>query len=109
MLEVGIVKLLVIGFVALLLIGPERLPALAASLGRWTRMLKRMADDAKTRLGDELGPEFAEVEWSQLDPRRYSPKRIIREALSDGPEEPVRSFADPALQARPRTGEDTER
>ena len=104
MLELGIDKLLVIGFVALLLIGPERLPALAASLGRWTRMLKRMADDAKTRLGDELGPEFSEVEWSQLDPRRYSPKRIIRDALAE--DAPVRSYADPAVQSLPRESTD---
>jgi sec-independent protein translocase protein TatB len=83
MFDLSIDKLLVIGLVALFLLGPDRLPQAAAQLGRWVRVLRRMADDAKSRLGDELGPEFTDADWAKLDPRRYSPKRIIRDALAD--------------------------
>jgi sec-independent protein translocase protein TatB len=30
---------------------------------------------------EEMGPEFDEVDWTTLDPRKYDPRRIIREAL----------------------------
>ena len=45
-----------------------------------------MADGAKERMREEMGPEFDEVDWKKLDPRQYDPRRIIREALIDEPE-----------------------
>ena len=47
-----------------------------------------MADGAKERLRDEMGPDFDEVDWKKLDPRQYDPRRIIREALVDDVVEP---------------------
>ncbi|TQL47358.1 sec-independent protein translocase protein TatB [Homoserinimonas aerilata] len=82
-------KLLLIGVIAVFVLGPERLPYYAAQLGRLVRSLKEMADGAKDRLRDEMGPEFDEVDWKKLDPRQYDPRRIIREALTDAPEPPV--------------------
>lgn len=74
-------KILVILVIAMVLLGPERLPGYAKKLGELTRNVKRMADGAKDRLRDEMGPEFDEVDWKQLDPRQYDPRRIIRDAL----------------------------
>lgn len=74
-------KLLLIGVLAVLLLGPERLPRYAAQLARLVRSVKAFADGAKTRMRDEMGPEFDEVDWTKLDPRQYDPRRIIREAL----------------------------
>lgn len=88
MFDLSIDKLLVIGLVAVFLLGPDRLPQAAAQLGRWVRVLRGMADEAKARIGDELGPEFTEEHWERLDPRRYSPKRIIRDALLDDGRDP---------------------
>lgn len=76
-------KLLVIMVIAALLIGPERLPGYAASLGRFVRQIKGFTESAKTRLKDEMGEDFDDVDWKQLDPRQYDPRRIIREALAD--------------------------
>jgi sec-independent protein translocase protein TatB len=76
-------KLLIIGVIAVFLVGPERLPHYAAQLGRLVRTLRDMANGAKERLKDEMGDEFDEVEWKKLDPRQYDPRRIIREALLD--------------------------
>lgn len=74
-------KIMVIMLIALFLLGPDRLPVYAKKLGELVRNLKRMADGAKDRLKDEMGPEFDEVDWRQLDPRQYDPRRIIRDAL----------------------------
>ena len=40
-----------------------------------------MANGAKDRMRDEMGPDFDDVDWKKLDPRQYDPRRIIREAL----------------------------
>ena len=83
-------KLLIIGVIAVFLLGPERLPGYAAQFARLIRSLRDMAQGAKDRMREEMGPEFDEVDWKKLDPRQYDPRRIIREALlDDSPAEPV--------------------
>lgn len=80
-------KLLILGVVAVFLLGPERLPHYASQLARLVRAVRAMADGAKQRMRDEMGPDFDDVDWKKLDPRQYDPRRIIREALVD--DEPV--------------------
>ena len=82
-------KLLVIGIIALFLIGPDRLPAYSAQFGRLVRQLRDLASGAKDRMRDELGPDFDDMDWKKLDPRQYDPRRIIREALQESPEKSV--------------------
>ena len=76
-------KLLIIGVVAVFLIGPERLPRYTAQLAKFVRTVRDMANGAKDRMREEMGPDFEEVDWKKLDPRQYDPRRIIREALLD--------------------------
>jgi sec-independent protein translocase protein TatB len=76
-------KILIIGIIAVVVIGPQRLPAAAARLAQLVRTVRQMADGARDRLKDEMGPEFDDVDWKKLDPRQYDPRRIIREALLD--------------------------
>jgi sec-independent protein translocase protein TatB len=83
MLGLSFDKILLLGLVAVLVIGPQRLPEYAAKLARLVRTLRTMADGAKARLKDEMGPEFDDVDWVKLDPRQYDPRRIIREALGE--------------------------
>ena len=78
-------KLIIIAVIAVFLVGPDRLPAYAAQLARLVKSLRAMADGAKDRMREEMGPEFDEVDWKKLDPRQYDPRRIIREALLDDP------------------------
>ncbi|SKC52607.1 Sec-independent protein translocase family protein [Krasilnikoviella flava] len=82
-------ELLIIVVLAVLLIGPERLPGYAAQLASLVKRGKRMLQDTKARVDTELGPEFKDVDWSKLDPRQYDPRRIVREALMDDDEEPA--------------------
>ena len=73
-------KLLILGLLALFVLGPDRLPQYAAKLAQFVKAIKRMADGAKTQLENEIGEE---VDWAKLDPRQYDPRRIIRDALKD--------------------------
>lgn len=85
-------KLLLIGVIAAMLIGPERLPRYAESLARLTVRAREMMQGARSRMREEMGPEFDEVDWRKLDPRQYDPRRIIREALlEDAPVATVRA------------------
>ena len=97
-------KLLIILVIAVILIGPERLPGYAAQLARLVKTLRGFAAGAKERMREEMGPEFDEVDWRKLDPRQYDPRRIIREALVDDvlpPAKPV-SPNGPATPSRYR-------
>ncbi|TFD93446.1 Sec-independent protein translocase TatB [Cryobacterium lactosi] len=76
-------KLIIIVIIAAFLLGPERIPHYAAVLGRFVRKAKELANGAKDRLKDEMGPEFDDIDWKKLNPRQYDPRRIIRDALLD--------------------------
>ena len=88
-------KLLVIGVIAVFLLGPERLPQYAAKLAQLVKGLRRMANGAKERMREEMGDDFDEVQWQKLDPRQYDPRRIIREALLED------TFISPERDPRP--------
>lgn len=76
-------KVIVLAFIAVIFIGPEKLPALASSLAGLVRTGRAALHSAKERAEAELGPEMSDVDWKKLDPRQYDPRRIIREALVD--------------------------
>jgi sec-independent protein translocase protein TatB len=73
-------KLLILGLIAVFILGPERLPHYAQQLAKLVKSVRRMADGAKDQLANEIGEE---LDWKKLDPRQYDPRRIIREALAD--------------------------
>lgn len=111
-------KILILGVIAAVIVGPTRLPDYAQKLAQFIRNLKGMAQGASTRVKDEMGPEFDEVDWRKLDPRQYDPRRIIKEALlDDGGAAPTRvegapltagavAVAAPALPARDESVDD---
>lgn len=79
---------IVILIVALVVIGPERLPEYAQKLKEFIRAAKRYATGARDDLKQTLGPEFSDVDWRKLDPRQYDPRVIVREALLEDDEPP---------------------
>ncbi|WP_395245755.1 Sec-independent protein translocase TatB [Agromyces sp. MMS24-K17] len=91
-------KLLLIGVIAALLVGPTRIPVYAAALGRFVSKLRALAQTTTDRVRDELGPEFTDEDWRALDPRRYDPRSIMRAALQDDPD----ADAPPATITRSR-------
>jgi sec-independent protein translocase protein TatB len=83
-LGLGWGEVVVVLLVALFVVGPERLPGLAADAGRTLRslrtQLKGLTDDLKT----ELGPEFADVDLRSLHPRTFVQKHLLSDDPLDG-------------------------
>ena len=83
MFGINAAEFVVLLVVAVIVIGPARLPRYAEQLGAFVRTARGFLKDAKSRVDEELGPEVGDVDWSKLDPRQYDPRRIVREALLD--------------------------
>ncbi|HNQ07118.1 MAG TPA: twin-arginine translocase TatA/TatE family subunit [Tetrasphaera sp.] len=76
-------ELFVILILAVIIIGPQRMPEYAAKLARGIRSMRVMADSAKSQLREQMGPEFDDINWRQYDPRSYDPRKIVRDALRE--------------------------
>jgi sec-independent protein translocase protein TatB len=70
-------KLLVLAVIALVVFGPNELPKMAAKAGTALRELRRIADGAKADLREGLGPEFADFDIDDLNPRRFVQKHLL--------------------------------
>ena len=82
MFGIGLPELMVIGIVAVVVFGPDRLPEFARQAGRFVRQMRNLAVSAQTQLREELGPEYADLKLSDLDPRQAIRKHIL-EAMED--------------------------
>jgi sec-independent protein translocase protein TatB len=74
-------EMVILVVVALVVIGPKRLPEYAQKLRDFVRQMRRMAEGAKDSVRRDFGDDFKDVDWQKLDPRQYDPRRIVREAL----------------------------
>ncbi len=99
MFGVGLPELAVIAFVAVLVFGPDKLPDFARQAGRMARKVREFANEARDELREELGPEFADLDFKDLDPRTIVRKHII-EAMNEDPDEPVTAAVDPPRRRR---------
>lgn len=88
MFGVGLPELVVIFVVAILVFGPDRLPDFARQAGRLVRQVRTFTQAARDDIRSELGPEFADLELSDLDPRKALRKHIL-EAMEDDDEDPA--------------------
>jgi sec-independent protein translocase protein TatB len=79
---VGLTEMVVIAFVAVLVFGPERLPEFARQSGRLIRRMRDLATNARDDLRSELGPDYADLELRDLDPRAIVRKHVM-EALAE--------------------------
>ncbi|CAN5150180.1 MAG: sec-independent translocase [Nocardioides sp.] len=82
MFGVGLPEMAVIALVAIFVFGPDRIPDLARQAGRFARRAKEMATTARDELRSELGPQYADLELRDLDPRAFV-KKQIREAMAE--------------------------
>ncbi len=86
MFGIGFGELVVIAFLAILVFGPDKLPELAKQAGQLARKVRTFATNARDELRTELGPDFADLELRDLDPRTIVRKHIA-EALADDDED----------------------
>lgn len=92
-------EIAVILIIALFVVGPEKLPGLAADAGRNLRKLRLFVKGMTDDLKGELGPEFADVDLASLHPRTFVQKHL----LSDDDDTSTFDLLDGG-PAGPRTG-----
>ncbi|WP_018156725.1 hypothetical protein [Demetria terragena] len=82
---VNTAEFMILLVLAMVLIGPDKLPEYIAKLRDWIRQARGMAEGAKSQLEEQMGPDFKDIDWRQYDPRQYDPRAIVRQALFDEP------------------------
>lgn len=73
MFEVGFTEIILILGIALLVLGPEKLPKVAREAGRWMGRARAMARQLKSQLDDEVLKH--ERDWDKTAGQKYSPPR----------------------------------
>ncbi|WP_312978597.1 preprotein translocase [Corynebacterium sp.] len=84
MFGLTIEKLIVIGFLAAVIIGPQRLPLYAEKLATVVRNVRRFTESTRHRAEQELGFPVDAMDpttWNR-QMQRYDPRRIVRDALT---------------------------
>jgi sec-independent protein translocase protein TatB len=90
--DVGIGEFALLAVLALVIFG-DKLPSVAAQAGRTLRQLRTMANSAKDDLRAGLGPEFADFDPADLNPRRFVTKHLF-----EGDDDPL-GLKDPVVAA----------
>ncbi|WP_123703255.1 MULTISPECIES: Sec-independent protein translocase TatB [unclassified Curtobacterium] len=80
----------------------RHLPHYAQTLAEFVKAARAFAQDAKSQLREEMGPDFDDVEWRSLDPRQYDPRRIVRDALAAPAEALVPTVVETVQVTAPR-------
>jgi sec-independent protein translocase protein TatB len=88
MFDVGIWEILVIVVVGIIVFGPDRLPDYARQAGRMVRRVRKFAQSAQEDLRNELGPEYADLKLTDLDPRAMIRKHVL-DGLDDDLDAPA--------------------
>jgi sec-independent protein translocase protein TatB len=101
MFDIGIGEILLIGALALLVFGPDRLPKAAADAGRWVRNLREMASGARKDLADSAGLDLSDAMDTMRSLQDLHPRRIASNLLSDDPVEPANPKVKPPASMDP--------
>jgi sec-independent protein translocase protein TatB len=77
MFGISLPEMMIIAFVAIIMFGPERMPELARSAARLLKNLRTLASKTQEDLRRELGPEFADLRLTDLDPRQAIRRHVL--------------------------------
>ena len=83
MFDIGPGEFIGLAIVALIVLGPEKLPRYAADAAKMLRQVRRMARDARAEVTRELGPEMKDLNLNQLTPRGMLKKHLLDPAEMD--------------------------
>ena len=82
MFDIGFMELAVIALVAVVVLGPDRLPDLARQAAQLLHRARGLAHNARDELRSELGPDYSDLQLRDLDPRTIVRKHIT-EAMAE--------------------------
>ena len=88
-----------LALLAMILIGPERLPTFAVDAARFVKKARTFASKATSELKENLGPGFEDLEPSDLNPKSFIKKQIANVMDQDDADSEikVRAKIDPDL------------
>lgn len=82
MFGIGGGEFLALGFIALVLIGPNKLPEFAVQSAKFVKKVRDFGQSMVNELKENLGPEYSDLEVSDLHPKKFI-KRHIDTALTE--------------------------
>jgi sec-independent protein translocase protein TatB len=101
MFEVGFTEIILILGIALVVLGPEKLPKVAADIGRWVGRARAMARQFKSQLDEEVVK--ADRDWSRPAASSSTPPK--KSPVQDIDASPNRAAPPPAAATPSAQGE----
>ncbi|MEU2251254.1 sec-independent translocase [Streptomyces sp. NPDC019224] len=77
--DIGALELLALAILGVLVFGPDKLPKVIQDASRFIRKIREFSESAKEDIRTELGPEFKDFEFEDLNPKTF-----VRKQLMDG-------------------------
>ncbi|MFF0382453.1 sec-independent translocase [Streptomyces sp. NPDC004286] len=79
--DIGPLELVTLIVLAVLVFGPEKLPKFIQDVTRTLRKIREFSDNAKNDIRSELGPEFKDFEFEDLNPKAFLRKQLDNDEL----------------------------
>ncbi|WP_372739373.1 Sec-independent protein translocase protein TatB [Neptunomonas sp.] len=87
MFDIGFAEILLIGVVALIVLGPEKLPTAVRAVGLWIGRAKRAVSSIQSEISEELRLDemrrTASIKKEELDKELSEMKQPFKQALSE--------------------------
>ncbi|MFG1669650.1 sec-independent translocase [Streptomyces sp. Y7] len=79
--DIGPLELVTLIVLAVLVFGPDKLPKLIQDATRTIRKIREFSESAKEDIRQELGPEFKDFEFEDLNPKTFIRKQLDNDEL----------------------------
>ncbi|MET7357109.1 sec-independent translocase [Streptomyces sp. NPDC005562] len=79
--DIGALEIVALVVLAVLIFGPDKLPKVIQDISRTIRKIREFSDSAKADIRDELGPEFKDFEFEDLNPKKFIRKQLDNDEL----------------------------
>ncbi|MER7917947.1 MULTISPECIES: sec-independent translocase [unclassified Streptomyces] len=79
--DIGPMELLTIIVIAVLVFGPDKLPKVIQDVTRTIRKIREFSESAKQDIRSELGPEFKDFDFEDLNPKAFLRKQLGNDDL----------------------------
>ncbi|MFD4629603.1 sec-independent translocase [Streptomyces sp. NPDC058284] len=79
--DIGALEIVALVVLAVLIFGPDKLPKVIQDISRTIRKIREFSDSAKADIREELGPEFKDFEFEDLNPKKFIRKQLDSDEL----------------------------
>ncbi|MCD7439086.1 Sec-independent protein translocase subunit TatB [Streptomyces lincolnensis] len=79
--DIGPLEVVTLVVLAVLVFGPDKLPKVIQDITRTIRKIREFSESAKQDIRSELGPEFKDFEFEDLNPKTFIRKQLDNDEL----------------------------